>query len=102
MSIKSFTIRAVRKVLDHLETEPRLLIIESDDYKCPMHTINEMLRKKYTYRYNSWRYSDRYIEVSTTVATNEIADVIRSLIGRRYDVVVTNGDINLVPLNTDK
>lgn len=102
MSIKSFTIRSVRKVLDHLESEPRLLIIESDDHKCPMHTINQMLRKKYTYRYNPWSYSDHIIEASTTVASDDIADVIRSWVGHRYDIVVTNGDINLVPKKTDK
>ena len=102
MSIKSFAIRTVRKVLDHLETEPRLLIIESDDCKCPMHAISQMLRKKYAYRYNPWSYGTHIIEATTTVATNDIADVIRSWIGHRYDVVVTNGDISLVPKKTDK
>lgn len=102
MSIKSFAIRSVRKVLDHLETEPRLLIIETDDYSAPMRAINQMLHKKYTYRYNSWSYSDRIIEASTTVATDEIAGVIRSWIGHRYDIIVNNGDIKLVPLKTDK
>ena len=102
MSIKSFAIRSVRKVLDHLETEPRLLIIESDDYKCPMHTINQMLYKKYTYRYNPWSHGCDIITASTTVATKDIADAIRSWIGHRYDIIENNGDIKLVPKKTDK
>lgn len=102
MSIKSFAIRSARKLLDHLDTEPRLLIIETDTHNCPMHSINEMLKKKYTYRYTSWSYSSYVIEAATTVDSEEVASVIRSWIGHRYDVTVVNGDINLTPKKTDK
>lgn len=102
MSIKSFAIRSARKLLDHLDTEPRLLIIESDDGRCPMHTINNTLKKKYTYRYTPWAYGFHIIEAATTVDSEEIAGAIRSWIGQRYDVTVTNGDIKLTPKKTDK
>jgi nickel-dependent lactate racemase len=102
MSIKSFAIRSARKLLDHLDTEPRLLIIESDDSRCPMHSINHMLRKKFTYRYDALSYGCHAIEAATTVKTDEIAAAIHSWIGNRYDVVLTNGDIKLTPKKTDK
>ena len=76
MSIKSFAIRSARKLLDHLDTEPRLLLIETDEYSCPMHAINN--------------------------DSEEIAGVIRSWIGHRYDVAVVNGDIKLTPKKNDK
>lgn len=102
MSIKSFAIRSARKLLDHLDTEPRLIIIESDDGRCPMHTINNMLKKKYTYRYTPWAYGCHIIEAATTVDSEEIAGAIRSWIGHRYDVTVVNGDIKLTPKKNDK
>ena len=102
MSIKSFAIRSVRKVLDHLETEPRLLFIESDDSRCPMHAINHMLRKKFTYRYDALSYGSRTIEAATTVKTDDIAAAIHSWIGNRYDVILANGDIKLSLKKTDE
>lgn len=102
MSIKSFAIRSARKLLDHLDTEPRLILIETDEHSCPMHAINEMLRKKYTYRYTSWGYSSYIIEAATTVDSEEIASAVRSWIGHRYDVAVVNGDIKLTRKKTDK
>jgi hypothetical protein len=102
MSIKSFAIRSARKLLDYLVTEPRLLIIESDDGRCPMHTINNMLKKKYTYRYTPWAYGCYIIEAATTVDSEEIAGAIRYWIGHRYDVAVVNGDIKLTPKKNDK
>lgn len=102
MSIKSFAIRSARKLLDHLDTEPRLIIIETDEHGCPMHAINSMLKKKYTYRYTDWSYSSYLIEAATTVDSEEIAGTIRSWIGHRYDVTVTNGDIKLTPKKNDK
>lgn len=71
MSIKSFAIRSARKLIDHLDTEPRLLIIESDDGRCPMHTINSMLKKKYTYRYTPWAYGCHIIEATTSPWSTE-------------------------------
>lgn len=102
MSIKSFAIRSARKLLDHLDTEPRLIIIESDDGRCPMHTINNMLKKKYTYRFTPWAWGCHTIEAATTVDSEEIAGAIRSWIGHRYDVTVVNGDIKLTPKKNDK
>lgn len=102
MSIKSFAIRSARKLLDHLDTEPRLIIIESDDGRCPMHSINNMLKKKYTYRYTPWAYECHIIEAATTVDSEEIAGAIRSWIGHRYDVTVVNGDIKLTLKKNDK
>lgn len=102
MSIKSFAIRSARKLLDHLDTEPRLLLIETDECGCPMHAINEMLKKQYTYRYTSWAFSSYTIEAATTIDSEEIAGAIRSWIGHRYDVTVNNGDIKLVPKKTNK
>lgn len=102
MSIKSFAIRSARMILDHLETEPRLLIIESDDSRCPMHAINAMLKKQYTYRYNAWAYSSSNIEAAATIDSEEIAGAIRSWIGHRYDVTVVNGDIKLTLKKNDK
>ena len=102
MSIKSFLIHSARNMFDRLDTEPRLLIIESDDGRCPMHTINSMLKKKYTYRYTPWAYGSHIIEAATTVDSEEIASAIRSWVGHRYDVAVVNGDIKLNPKKNDK
>lgn len=95
MSIRSFAIRSVRKLLDRLESEPRMLLIESDDYGCPVHAINEMLKKKYTNRYAALIYNGYIIEAATIISSEEIASAVRSWIGNCYDVTVVNGDIKL-------
>jgi hypothetical protein len=102
MFIASFVIRSARNLFDHLDTEPRLLLIEGDVHGGPMHAINGMLKKKYTYRYTTWGYDNDIIEAATTVDSEEIAAAIRSLVGDRYDVTVVNEDIKLTRKNTDK
>lgn len=101
MPITALIIRSALNLLKHLETEPYLLLIETDAY-APMHAINEMLKKKYTYRYTCWSYGNHIIEAATTICSEEIADAIRSWIGHRYDVIVNNGDIKLIPKNINK
>lgn len=102
MSIRSFAIRSVRKLLNHLENEPRLLVIEADNCDCPMHAINELLKKKYTYGYTALIYRGCNIEAATTVSPEEIASAVRSWIGCCYDVAVVNENIKLTHKKNDK